>query len=306
MRALTAMSIEDFETARASLDEIIEVAPADATVLTARSEVATALGSSADAVYYARQATDAAPESAAAWLGLTDALRRASQPDAAAEAIARARALSPDRPDVLTAAADLAAERGDAEAERDALAALVRVGDTVAARLRLSALAERAGDAEDALTQARAAARLAPAQPAVARRLAALEGETEPPRPPSRSATGGDGAGLFEAGRFAEAADVLLAEIDADPRRVDRWALALRALAETADPRAGATADDALLLYSSVPAVLAAAAEAYAAAGRADDARNTAQRGLDALDLLGDDLPDADALRQRLDVVLSR
>ena len=115
-----------------------------------------------------------------------------------------------------------------------------------------------------------------------------------------------DGSALFAAGQFAEAADALLAEIDDDPRQIDRWALALQALAQTADPRAGATADDALLLFASVPSVLVGAAEAYAAAGRTDDGLAAAQRAADALDLLGDDLPDAPALRARLDAVLSR
>ena len=108
------------------------------------------------------------------------------------------------------------------------------------------------------------------------------------------------------AGRYAEAAEALLAEVDADPRRVDAWALALQALARTADPRAGATADDALLLFSSSLPVVTAAAEAYAAAGRADDARQTAQRGLSLLDVVGDSVPDTAALRTRLDAVLSR
>lgn len=295
VRALTAVAVEDFETARETLDQILEAAPDDASVLAVRAEVAGGLGATADAVYYARRATEAAPDDAAAWLALASALADAGQlPDAAAAAD-RAVALDPQSLDALTAAAEIAARTGDAAAERDALAALVGVGDTPAARLRLSTLAERAGDRAEALAQAQAAARLAPAEPAVARRLADLRGEARPA--PPASAPESDGT---------DDVDALLAQVDADPRRVDLWARALDALAASADPRAGATADDALLLFPSVPAVLASAAEAYAAAGRADDARTTAQRGLDALALLGDDLPDAGALRLRLDAVLSR
>ena len=312
VRALTAVAVEDYETARTTLDEILETAPDDGAVLAVRAEVAGRLGDAADAVYFARRATDAAPDEPAGWLGLAAALREAGQPDEAAGALDRALALAPTDLDALTAAADLAAERGDAEAEREALGALVRVGDTVAARLRLSALAERAGDRDEALAQARAAARLAPSETAVARRLVELSDATRPSSPtptaPTTSASGpaDGGAALFEAGRYAEAADALLAEIDADPRQLELWALALQALAQTADPRAGSTADDALLLFSSAPAVVTAAAEAYAAAGRLDDARDAARQGLGALDLVGDTLPDAAALRARLDAVLSR
>ncbi|WP_420454174.1 tetratricopeptide repeat protein [Rubrivirga sp.] len=306
VRALTSLALEDYERAARSLDEVLAQAPDDPTVLALRAEVAGLMEAPADAVYYARRATDAAPDDARAWLALASALRAASQPAQAADALDRALALAPTDPDALTAAADLAAERGDADAERRALGALVRVGDTVAARLRLSALAEQAGDADQALAHAQAAARLAPAEPAVMRRLADLQRGPVATAPAARPTNGADGAGLFAAGRFAEAADALLAEVDADPRRVESWALALQALAQTADPRAGATADDALLLFPTAPAVLAGAAEAYGAAGRTDDARAVAQRGLDALDLLGDRLPDTDALRVRLDAVLSR
>ncbi len=306
VRALTSLALEDYERAARSLDEVLAHAPDDPTVLAVRAEVAERMEAPADAVYFARRAADVAPDDARAWLTLASALRAARQPAEAADALDRALALAPTDPDALTAAADLAAERGDADAETEALTALVRVGDTVAARLRLSALAEQAGDADQALAQARAAARLAPAEPAVARRLGALQRAPATDAPTAPAAGGTDGPALFAAGRFAEAADALLAELDADPRQVDRWALALQALAQTADARAGATADDALLLFPSVPAVLAGAAEAYGAAGRADDARAVARRGLDALDLLGDRLPDADALRLRLDAVLSR
>jgi hypothetical protein len=293
VRALTAVAVEDFEAARETLDQILETAPDDASVLAVRAEVAAGLGATADAVYYARRATEAAPADAGAWLALSAALLDADQLADAADAASRAVALDAHNLDALTAAAEIAARLGEPDAEREALAALVRVGDTAAARLRLSTLAERAGDRDEALYQAEAAARLAPSEPAVARRLADLRGA--PPSPVSTPEAGG-----------ADDVDALLAQVDADPRRVDLWVQALDALAAAADPRAGATADDALLLYPSVPAVLAPAAEAYAAAGRTGDARATAQRGLDALDLLGDDLPDADALRLRLDAVLSR
>ncbi len=317
VRALTAQALGDGPAAADVLDEILAATPGDPTVLLLRAEVA---ATPADAVYYARRSADAAPGRADVWLGLARSLRGAGQPAAAADALGTAQRLAPDDVDVLLAVVELAAEQRDDARERDALQRLVQIGDTAGARLRLSALAQAAGDLDQALGHARAAARLAPSDPAVGRRLAELERPATgtpvaaaptpapPPStdPPAPAASGTDGAALFAAGQYAQAADALLAELDDDPRRVGTWALALQALARTADPRAGATADDALLLFSSVPAVVVGAAEAYAAAGRDGDARDTAQRGLDALDRLGDAVPDAPALRARLDALLSR
>lgn len=297
VRAMTALTLEDDSSAIRALDVVLQEAPDDPTVLSLRAEASLLADDPADAIFYARRATDAAPDRADLWRQLAAAHRAAGQDPEAAGALAEARQLAPDDLDVLLALLDLAASQGDEEAERDLLLAVVRQGDTVAARLRLSVLAERAGDAEDARTQARAAARLAPSEPAVVRRLADL----------SRAApAAGDGASLFADGRYAEAADALLAEIDADPRQVESWALALQALARLSDPRARATADDALILFGSVPAILTAAAEAYASTGETVAARDAARRGLEALALLGDALPDAEALRSRLDSLLAR
>ena len=214
VRALTAVAIEDFETAQRSLDEVLEGAPDDATVLALRAQVAVALDAPADAVFFARRATEVAGDRAETWLTLAEALQAAGQSDAAADALGRARALAPSDPDVLTATADLAAERGDAEAERDALAALVRLGDTVAARLRLSRLAE---------TPATSTTRSPRRRPPPASR---------PPRPPSldacRTSTRHRRPALRRERRAAavpaggaDAADALLDQIDANPRQVD-------------------------------------------------------------------------------------
>lgn len=300
IRALTALTLDDDSAAVRSLDAVLATTPGDPTVLTLRSEAALRLGESADAVFYARQATEAAPDRADVWRQLAASLRATGNAGDAADALATARRLAPDDLDVLLDMLDLATSQADVAAEREALLAIVRLGDTVAARLRLSVLAERAGDHDDALAQARAAARLAPSEPAVARRLADLTVEDAPP------SAGADGATLLAAGRYAEAAEVLLSEIDANPRQMEAWALALRALAETRDARTPSVADDAVLLFGSVPSVLAAAAEAYAAVGRKTDAQATARRGLDALDLLGEAITDGDALRARLDAVLAR
>jgi hypothetical protein len=103
-------------------------------------------------------------------------------------------------------------------------------------------------------------------------------------------------------------ADDALAVVAADPRRLDAWAVALDALVRTADPRTGDTADEATLLFPTVPSVLAPAAEAYLAAGRPADAAEAAARGLAALDAATapeDDPASSAALRARLERALA-
>ena len=290
VRALTAQALGDDSTAARLLDVLLADSP-DPTVLLVRAEVS---ASPAEALYYTRLAVDAAPGRSDAHLALGRALVDAGQTEAAAQALDAALRLAPSDLDVLLAVAETAALRGDGPAEQRALAALVRVGDSVAARLRLSALAEGRGDRGDALAHARAAARLAPAEPAVQARVAALSGDgpaTSAPDPPADA-------------RPTETADALLAALDDDPRRIETWVRVLDVLSRTADARAGATADDALLLFGAVPAVVVAAAEAYHAAGRPDDARATAQRGLDLIARLGEAVSDAASLRARLQATL--
>ena len=300
VRALTAHHLGDDAEAARLLDVVLRERPADAAVLDARAEVALALDDAPDALYYAQQAAEHAPDEPSVHLRLGDALRQTGDDAGAVRAFDAARRLDPAAPSPLVSLADLHAETGDAEAEREALEALVRLGDTPAARLRLSVLYERAGETDRALDAARQAVRLAPGEDALQQRVTALEGRTHAEATPPTSGAGASGEDLHAAGRYAEAADALLDLVESEPRRLDAWALALDALARTADPRAGATADDALLLFPSVPSVLAPAAEAYLASGRPADARAAAERGLAALDVLGDEADDADALRARL------
>ncbi len=290
IRALTAQALDDDSTAARVLDGLLESGP-DATLLLVRSQVS---ADPAQAAYFAQLAADAAPGRADVQLGLAQALRGAGQTGPAADALETARRLAPADLDVLLATVELAAQRGDDQAEERALQDLVRLGDTVAARLRLSALAEARGDADQALVQARAAARLDPGEPAVRRRLAALvASDAGPVATPAASASASD-------------VDALLDQVDQNPRDLAAWVRVLDALAQASDPRAAETADDAMLLFSSVPAIVASAAEAYAAAGQPGDARDAAQRGLDALDRLADAVDGAGALRARLAAVLSR
>lgn len=289
VQALTALVLQDDSAAVKAADAVLERSPNDPTVLTLRADVARRLGATTDAVYYAERAA-AAGGDARAFLVLAQSLQDAGRLVEASRALEDARSLAPDDLDVLVTSVGLAVEQQDSDAERSALLDLIRLGDTVAARLRLSRLAETAGDLEDARAQAQAAARLSPSEPAVARRLSDL---TVPPT--SRSA-----AAVTSAGGDIED---LLNQVDANPRQVDVWAQLLQTLAQASDARAGATADDALLLFGSVPSVLVGAAEAYASAGRTADALDASARALEALSLLGEALEDADTLRDRLEAL---
>lgn len=285
IRALTALALEDDSAAVRATDRILEGAPDDPVVLTLRADIARRLGDATDAVFYAERATDAAPDDLQAHLTLAAAYRGAGRLRDAGHALEDARSLAPDDLDVLVATVELAAEQRDATGERRALLDLVRVGDTVGARLRLSALAQAADDLEDARAQALAAQRLAPSEPAVARRLADLDATS---RPTASS---------------DETIDDLIERVDANPRQVEAWARLLQALAQAGDGRAASTADDALFLFGSVPSVLVGAAEAFASAGRTADALDASGRALEAITLLGDALEDADALRARLEAL---
>ena len=289
VRALTAHATGDDDAAAEALDEVLELRPDDAAAYDARADVARARGETTDALFYAERAAALSPTSGVLRLRLARAYAGAGRLGEATAAAEAARDLAPDDPAVWETLADLYGRLDRDADERAALAAWTRLDDTVAARLRLSALAEAAGDDAGAREQALAARRLAPSDPAVRRRVAALDRPA--PAPDDAGGTGG-----------AEAAgdvDALLALVEADPRRLDVWARALDALAASADPRAGAVADDALLLFPAVPAVAAPAAEAYLAAGRPADARRAAER---ALATLGDG---DGALRARLDAVLA-
>ena len=112
----------------------------------------------------------------------------------------------------------------------------------------------RSGSASPASTSAPETARSAAAPPPRRR-------PSRPPAPPPRSEP------RRPTGRRSERR-CALAIVAADPRRLDAWADALTALAAAADPRAAETADEATLLFPTVPSILAPAAEAYLAAGR--------------------------------------
>ena len=99
----------------------------------------------------------------------------------------------------------------------------------------------------------------------------------------------------FRQRRYPEAAERLVRALDADPRDVEAWALALRALARSADPRAERVADDALLLLASDASVAAGAAEVLLAADRPADALKAAP-----------DSPDGHALRAMALAALGR
>ena len=174
-----------------------------------------------------------------------------------------------------------------AEALYHAELAADRAPDDAAILHRLADLYAASGEAAPAARARERADRIAP-------RAALPDASAQPapsdPAPPSDEPSRGDVPGLdaYRAGRYAEAADALLDALDADPRQLDAWPLALDALTRTDDARAGDTAELAVLLYPTVPAILVPAAEAFAALGRSPEAREAAEAALRVLGESGD------------------
>ena len=212
-------------------------------------------------------------------------------------------ALVPDDPVVLDALAEAYQAQGRwADALYHAEAAVAVAPDEALIQRRLAALYDAVGDTEQAEAARSAADRIAPESPT------SLGPPT--PNPPARReapvAPAGDtpgvelpGAAAHAAGRYAEAADALFAVVEADPRRLDAWPLALDALARSGDARAADAAALAVLLYPALPSVLVPAGEAFASAGQSGDARDAATAALQALDV-ADDAPDLRARAQSL------
>ena len=279
VRGLTEHALGNDSAAVRLYEEAAALAPGSAGPLDALAEAYTALGRPTDALYHAGLAVAAAPENAGVRRRLGSLQVAAGQRDAGLATLEQARRLSPTDAATLSALAALYRDTGRTADERAALEALPPTATT------LLRLAETAPDAESRQAALSAATRLAPGDPRV---RAWIVQNAMPAAPVGDSAPAGS-------------ADAALVIVAADPRRLDSWAEALTALASARDPRAGTTADDATLLFPTVPSVLAPAAEAYLAAGRPTDAARTARAGLAALDAA----PDA-ALRARLDLVLSQ
>lgn len=192
VRALTFHAVGDDGAAAAALDELLELRPDDAAVYDARAEVALTRGEPTDALFYAERAVALAPDSAPFRRRLAAAHAGAGRLRDAVEAAEAARDLAPTDPASWQALAGLYRRADRADAEREALAAWVRLSDTAPARLRLSTLYEADGDESAALDQARAARRLAPGDPDVLRRLAALDRPAPDVAPPQPVAASGN------------------------------------------------------------------------------------------------------------------
>jgi|GEM_PF-4552394 len=302
IRGMTELAMGNDSAAVRQFTIALRAAPGDAAVLDALAEAHASERDWPSALDAAERAAAAAPAEASVHLRLGQ-IRAAAGVPGATDALVAARRLAPNRPDVLAALADRYADEGRAEDEREVLEALVRVGDTPAARRRLAELYADAGDTPRAVAMLDAAIRLAPGEPALRARRAALAGDTPSSPRGGVPRSGTEGVRSTDSDDLPRDAslDALFARTAADPGDLAAWARLLDALLAAGDPRGTAAADDARLFFPASPAVLAPAAEIYAAAGRADDARASARAGLDALDALGADAPpDARALRDRL------
>ena len=205
----------------------------------------------------------------------------------------------PEDPVVLDAMAEAYLAHGlTPEALYHAELAASLAPDDASIQRRYADALDASGDATRAQQARELAERL---DPSVSPPVTTVPDPRPPARPAATTETDLPGEAAYRAGRYAEAADALLGVVDEDPRQMAAWEMALDALARTSDPRAGDTADLALLLFPTVPSILVPAAEALQSAGRVNpaiDAANSALRALDA----GNGDP---ALRQRADAVLS-
>lgn len=275
VRSLTALALGNDSAAVRHAESALALVPGSAAPLDLLAEAYEALGRPTDALYHAGLAAAAAPDEAGVALRLARLQAASGQAAAALASAERARRLSPADAGALALVARLYAAAGRPADEQAALEDLAaRYGDP-AVWQRLAAVYDRSGAPDQALAARRAAGLPAPTAPA----------PTAPPGP--------------AASPSVLSADEALAIVADDPRRLDAWAAALAALAAAQDPRAGDTADEATLLFPTLPSILAPAAEAYLAAGRPADAARTARAGLAALG--ASDPP----LRARLDRALA-
>lgn len=296
VRALTEHHLGNDSAAVRHLDAVLALRPGDGAALDALAEAYATLGRPTDALYHAGLAVAAAPSEAAVHARLGALLAAAGQREAALAAYESARRLSPTDAATLHALAGLHAAAGRSAAEQEVLESLVRVDESAATWRRLALLHDAAGDPARAAVARRAESRLAPG--------GASSGPLSA-RPTGVSGASTEALPAPEAPAAVWTADEALAVVGADPRRLDAWAAALDALARTADPRAGDTADEATLLFPTVPSILAPAADAYLAAGRPGDAARAARAGLAALAARpAGDVVAAD-LRARFDRVLA-
>ncbi|HEX9951720.1 MAG TPA: hypothetical protein VGB53_08125, partial [Rubricoccaceae bacterium] len=260
VRSLTALALGKDSAAVRHAEAALALAPGSAAPLDLLAEAYEALGRPTDALYHAGLAAAAAPGEAGVAVRLARLQAASGQAAAALATAERARRLSPADAESLALVARLYAAAGRPADERAALEDLAaRYGDP-AVWQRLAALYDRTGATDQALAARRTAGL---AETAASAPAASPPGYTAPP--PVLSA------------------DAALAIVADDPRRLDAWAAALTALATSGDPRAGDTADEATLLFPTLPAILAPAAEAYLAAGRPADAARAARAGLAAL-----------------------
>ena len=259
VRSLTALALGNDSAAVRHAESALALVPGSAAPLDLLAEAYEALGRPTDALYHAGLAAAAAPDEAGVALRLARLQAASGQAAAALASAERARRLSPADAGALALVARLYAAAGRPADEQAALEDLAaRYGDP-AVWQRLAAVYDRSGAPDQARAARRAAGLPAPTAPA----------PTAPPGP--------------AASPSVLSADEALAIVADDPRRLDAWAAALAALAAAQDPRAGDTADEATLLFPTLPSILAPAAEAYLAAGRPADAARTARAGLAAL-----------------------
>ena len=272
----------DLAAAAAAYEAATAGAVGDPEPLIALGEIYARLGQSADERRVLLRLLDFG-DTAAARLRLADLAEADGDARRAATHLEAAVGLLPDASALWARLADARARSGDADG---AEAAQRRAGRLAPATSASSPDSPSDGGAsvDDLLADIRAALVQSDTDPGAAARAFALAERAVGMEPRRGDVLAAAGRAAALAGRDRLAADWLVDAVGADPRQLDAWALGLTVLARTGDDRAGDLADEATLLFGSVPRVVGAAALAYASIGRADDARVAARMALPGLD----------------------
>ncbi|MEL6614524.1 MAG: tetratricopeptide repeat protein [Bacteroidota bacterium] len=270
LRRLAALRREsgDATGALAAYEALRRQRPRDAEALAALSDLYADAGRGLDAVD-ALEALVRVGDTPAARLRLAAYAQASGDTETQIRHLRRANRLAPDEGAIALALADAQEASGDDRGARATLSTfLARQPSDAQAQ---AALARLSGDAPAAASSLSPDDRLRRARDLYDASDEAPDGLDEAERllapllsaSPSPEALALAGRVAFRQRRYADAADRLVLALDADPRDAGAWALALRALARSMNPRAARMADDGLLFLASDPAVASGAAEAF-------------------------------------------
>ena len=152
VRALTEAYLGDHEQAVQLFTNVLDTRPGEPAVLSALAESYTALGQTAEALFYAAEAVEHSRDEPSYYATLAELQTEFNQPDAAISTYSALLALRPRDAEALAALGRLQEQSGHFEEALLTYEQLINAaGETVALRLRMEALHARLGNTEEAL-----------------------------------------------------------------------------------------------------------------------------------------------------------